>query len=106
MKRIPNKIENFALEVVGCRPYRCDRLDHGAGVLKPCFDPNAFFFRKRQKMIDNFKARLRRKPVDSGDVAKIVERTRRIVAKDRAGLANQSLFDPQCEFVAVELSRP
>ena len=54
-------------------------------------------------MIDNFKARLRRKPVDSGDVAKIVERTRRIVAKDRAGLANQSLFDPQCEFVAVEL---
>src|SRR5258706_16113484 len=83
------QVEDLALKVVGCGPYRSDRFNDRTLIVEPCFETYALFFRNRQEMVDNFETRLRWKPIHCCDIAKIVKGARGIIAQDRASLADQ-----------------
>ena len=57
----------------------------------------------RQQVINDFKARFRRKPVHTGDVGEIVEGTIRVVAQQSASIADGRSLHVDAHLVAIEL---
>src|ERR1700681_706139 len=67
------QIENLALEVIGSRTDRSERLDCGAGAIQGNLQPDAFFVPKRKQVIDNFKGGFGRIQVHASDVRKKIK---------------------------------
>src|SRR5208282_3386833 len=96
------KIEHFALEIIGAGPYGSERLDRRAVAVQVNFQPDAFFFRDRQQVIDNLKPGFGRIPVDASDVGKEIVRASGIVFENRASLADEGSIDINRHFLAIE----
>src|ERR1022692_1199420 len=95
------QIKDLALKVVGARPHRGQRLHRRTRALQPNFKTHPLLLRDRKQVVDHFKSRLRRVPIDAGHVRKEVERAFSVVTQQGTGLANVRAINVDCHLLAV-----
>ena len=66
------QVEDFTLEEVRARPDRRKRIDVGIGPGEPDLQSQILLISCREKLVDDFEARLAGIPVEAGDVGQRV----------------------------------
>src|SRR5258708_9175648 len=87
-KSYAEEIEDLALKIVRARPQRRERFNRRTRAVEPHLQPHSLLLGNREQMVNQFKPRLRRIPIDASDIRKKLECAFRVVPQQSAGLAN------------------
>src|SRR5271166_5423578 len=97
------QIKDFALEEVSPWPDRGEGIHPRVVAGETDFQPKALLGNRREQVINDSEARIRRLPINAGEVGEGVEVEFRIVLERRTGFAQKSTLDIDRQLISVEL---
>src|SRR5882724_12873493 len=95
------QVENFAFKEIRRRPNRDNGFKNGVVSRELHFKTHTFFFRMREQMVDDLKARILRMKIDAGEVGEEIKAL--LIAQEETRVTDERRIYVDGELVAVEL---